>query len=58
MVKKAARISRFVAAVEDQPIVVGLDVHKKTCSGALFSKEDGLGESGTCPAGEAALAHQ
>ncbi|SPF30209.1 IS110 family transposase [Pontivivens insulae] len=58
MVKKATRVSRFVAAVEDQPIVVGLDVHKKTCSVALFSKEDGLVESHTCPAGEAALAHQ
>lgn len=58
MIKKATRISRFVAAVEDQPVVVGLDVHKKTYSVALFSKEDGLVESYTCPAGEAALAHQ
>jgi len=58
MVKKATRISWFVAAVEDQPVVVGLDVHKKTYSVALFSKEDGLVESYTCPAGAAALAHQ
>ena len=58
MVKKATRISRFVAAVEDQPVVVGLDVHKKTYSVALFSKEDGLVVSYTCPSGEAALAHQ
>ena len=58
MVKKATRISRFVTSVEDQPVVVGLDVHKKTYSVALFSKEDGLVESYTCPAGEAALAHQ
>jgi transposase len=58
MVKKAIRISRFLAAVEDQPVVVGLDVHKKTYSVALFSKEDGLKESYTGPAGEAALAHQ
>lgn len=58
MVKKATRISRFVAAVEDQPVVVGLDVHKRTYSVALFSKEDGLVESYTCPSGEAALAHQ
>ncbi|MEO9650937.1 MAG: hypothetical protein ABJ360_23940 [Roseobacter sp.] len=58
MVKKATRISRFVAAVEDQPVVVGLDTHKKTYSVAQFSKEDGLVESYICPAGEAALAHQ
>lgn len=58
MVRKATRISRFVAAAEDQPVVVGLDVHKKTNSVALFSKEDGLVESYTCPSGEAALAHQ
>ncbi|WP_299682529.1 hypothetical protein [uncultured Roseobacter sp.] len=58
IVKKATGISRFVAAVEDQPVAVGLDFHKKTYSVALFSKEDGLVESYTCPAGEAALAHQ
>ena len=58
MVKKATRISRFVAAVEDQPVVVGPDVHKKTYSVALFSKEDGLVESYTCPSGEAELVHQ
>ncbi len=54
MVKKATRISRFVAAVEGQPVVVVLDVHKKTYSVALFSKEDRLVESYTCPSGEAA----
>ncbi|GGX48051.1 hypothetical protein GCM10007385_14830 [Tateyamaria omphalii] len=58
MVKKATRISRFVAAIEDWPVVVGLDVHTKTYSIALFSKDGGLVESYTCPAGEAALAHQ
>jgi transposase len=58
MVKKATRISQFVAAVEDQPVVVGLDVHKKTYSVALFAKENGLVESYTCPSSEAALAHQ
>lgn len=58
MVKKATRLSRFVKAVEDQPVIVGLDVHKKTYSVALFSKEDGQVESYTCPAGEAALAAQ
>lgn len=47
-----------MAAVEDQPVVVGLDVHKKTCLVALFSKEGGLVESDTCPACEAAVAHQ
>ena len=58
MVKKTTRILRFVAAVGDQPVVVGLDVRKKTFSIALFSKEDGLVESYTCPTGEAALVHQ
>lgn len=58
MVKKATRLGRFVKAVEDQPVIVGLDVHKKTYSVALFSSEDGQVESYTCPAGEAALAAQ
>ncbi|MCE8007633.1 hypothetical protein [Aestuariivita sp.] len=58
MVKKAIHLSRFLAAVEDQPVVFGLDVHKKTYSGALFSKDDALVESDTCPSGEAELAHQ
>lgn len=46
-----------MAAVVGQP-VVGLDVHNKTYSVALSSKEGGLVESYTCPSGEAALAHQ
>lgn len=58
MVKKATRLARFVKAVEGQPVVVGLDVHKKTCSVALFSSQDGQVESYTCPAGEATLATQ
>jgi len=41
MVKKATRMSRFMAAVEDQPVVFGLDVHKKTYSVALFQKRTG-----------------
>lgn len=45
MVKKATRISRFLAAVHDQPVVVGLAVHKNTCSDTLFSRADGLVES-------------
>ncbi len=56
MVKKATRISRFVSAVEDLPIQIGLDVHKKTDSVALFSRDDGLVESYTCPSGKAELA--
>lgn len=44
-VKKATRISRFLAAVHDQPVVVGLAVHKNTCSDTLFSRADGLVES-------------
>lgn len=56
MVKKATRLARFVEAVEDQPVTVGLDFHKTTYSVALFSSQDGQVESYTCPAGEAALA--
>lgn len=41
MVKKATRISRFVTAVEDQPVVVGLDVHKKTYSVGCFQERTG-----------------
>ena len=58
MVKKATRISRFVAAVEDRPIYVGLDVHKKTYSVALFEPRDGSVETYTCPSGEEALTDQ
>lgn len=36
MVKKATRISRFTAAVEDRPVFVGLDVHTKTYTVALL----------------------
>ena len=35
MVKKATRISRFIAAFENRPDFAGLDVHKKTYSAAL-----------------------
>jgi hypothetical protein len=41
MVKKATRMSRFVVAVEDQTFVDGLDVHKRTCSVALFFNKTG-----------------
>ncbi len=58
MVKKATRISRFIAAVEDRPVFVGLDVHKKTYSVALFEPQEGLAETWTCPAGEDSLADQ
>ena len=58
MVKKATRISRFIAAVENRPDSVGLEVHKKTHSVALFESEDGVVETNTCPSGETALAEQ
>ena len=58
MVKKATRIARFIAAVENRPVFVGLDVHKKTYSVAIFEPQDGLVETWTCPAGEDALAAQ
>ena len=50
MVKKATRVSRFVSVVEDRSVYVGLDVHKKTYSVALFEPQDGLVETWTCPA--------
>ncbi len=49
MVKKATRISRFFTAAEDRPIYVGLGVHKRTYSVALFNSEDGTVETYTCP---------
>ncbi|MFA3918257.1 IS110 family transposase [Ruegeria hyattellae] len=58
MVKKATRISHFVAAVEERPIFDGLDVQKKTYSVALIDPEDGLVEPYACPSGEEALAGQ
>ena len=58
MVKKPTRIARFIAAVENRPVFVGLDVHKKTYSVAIFEPQDGLVETWTCPAGEDALAAQ
>ena len=58
MVKKATRVSRFVSVVEDRSVYVGLDVHKKTYSVALFEPQDGLVETWICPAGKAELAAQ
>lgn len=49
MIKKATPISRFFTAAEDRPIYVGLGVHKRTYSVALFNSEDGLVETYTCP---------
>ncbi|WP_282076993.1 hypothetical protein [Epibacterium ulvae] len=58
MVKKATRISRFVAVVEDRPTYIALDVHKKTNSVVLFDPEDGIVEAYTCPSAEEALTKQ
>lgn len=58
MVRKASRISRFIEAVENRPVFIGLDVHKKTYSVAVFEPQDGLIETWSCPAGEVALAEQ
>ena len=41
MVKKATRMSRFVVAVEDQPFVDGVDLHKRAYSVALFFNKTG-----------------
>lgn len=45
-------------AVEGQPVVAGLDMHKRTDAAALFPSQDRSAENYTCPAGGAALVAQ
>lgn len=58
MARKSERIARFVASIGDEPVFVGLDVHKRTYSVALFSAGDGQVETWNCPADEAGLVEQ
>ena len=50
MARHSTRLVRFLQSVGDHPLYVGIDVHKKTYSIALFSPEDGQIECYSCPA--------
>ncbi len=56
--KKSVRLERFAASVGDEPVFVGVDVHKHTYSVALFCISDGQVETWSCPADEAGLVKQ
>ena len=58
MAVKYGRLGRFVASVGNEPVFVGVDVHKHTYSVALFCAADGQIETWTCPADEAGLVEQ
>lgn len=58
MERKAGRLARFVRAIGDSAVYVGIDVHKKTYSVALFCPDRNLTEGYVCPADEAGLAEQ
>ena len=58
MATKSRRLARFVASVGDDPVFVGVDVHKHTYSVALFCAGDGQVETWNCPADEAGLVEQ
>ena len=58
MATKSRRLARFVASVGDDPVFVGVDVHKHTYSVALFCAADGQIETWNCPADEAGLEEQ
>ncbi len=58
MATKSRRLGRFVASVGDEPVFVGVDVHKHTYSVVLFCAADGQVETWNCPADEAGLVEQ
>ena len=58
MSRKSERIGRFVASVGEEPVFVGVDVHKRTYSVALFCATDGQVETWSCPADVAGLVEQ
>ena len=58
MSRKSERIGRFVASVGDEPVFVGVDVHKRTYSVAFFCATDGQVETWSYPADEAGLVEQ
>ena len=58
MATKSERLARFVASTGGEPVVVGVDVHKRTYSVALFCAADAQIETWNCPADEARLVEQ
>ena len=58
MAIKSTRIARFVESVGGEAVFVGVDVHKRTYSVALFCVADGQVETWNCPADEAGLVRQ
>ncbi len=58
MAMKSERLARFAASTVGEAVFVGVDVHKRTYSVALFCLADGQVESWNCPAGEAGLVEQ
>ena len=58
MSRKSERIGRFAASVGEEPVFVGVDVHKRSYSVALFCATDGQVETWNCPADESGLAEQ
>ena len=58
MATKSRRLARFVESVGDDPVFVGVDVHKHSYSVALFCAADGQIETWNCPADEAGLVEQ
>ena len=58
MAIKSARITRFVESAGDEAVFVGVDVHKRTYSVALFCVADGQVETWSCAADEAGLVQQ
>lgn len=58
MARRSERIARFVEAIAEEPVFVGVDVHKRTYSVALFCAADGQVETWNCPADEAGLVEQ
>lgn len=58
MTRKSERLARFVTSAGEEPVFVGVDVHKRTYSVALFCATDGQVESWNCPADVAGLVEQ
>lgn len=58
MATKSRRLGSFVESVGDDPVFVGVDVHKHTYSVALFCAADGQVETWSCPADEQGLVEQ
>lgn len=58
MSRQSIRLLRFVESLAGQAVYVGVDVHKRSYSVALFSAEDGQIETYSCPACVEAFVNQ